>query len=266
MYSRASNKCIAKNLIIASVREIVMKGFTKWLVILLLFLFIPEGGVMEQGDQREAWNWQILDRAQGEWLEKANKAVADIRFIDETHIPKKETVRYTVIQDERVLVVYAPSNKRQLAFVFDTAGVFLYGISFKPDYDGMDIRLSPYKKGILILDWRFLPGPTVTYISEEEQTVFRYSMDRKYSEFPREPRYSALNASQAELVSDEGCKVIIKDASGKIVVLFDYQEEFDTFLERVNDAKGEQRRIVYVLLGVGLLSSICFFVKTKVLK
>ena len=95
VYSRASNKCIAKNLIIASVREIVMKGFTKWLVILLLFLFIPEGGVMEQGDQSEAWNWQILDRAQGEWLEKANKAVADIRFIDETHIPKKETVRYT---------------------------------------------------------------------------------------------------------------------------------------------------------------------------
>lgn len=244
-----------------------MKGFTKLLVILLLFLILPELGVMEQvEDHSEAWNWQVFSQAQGAWLEKANEAVQNIRFIDETHIPKKEPVRYTVIQDERVLVVYAPRNKRQLAFVFDTTGSFVYGINFDPDYDGMDIRLSPYEKGILILDWRFLPGPTVTFVSEEEQTVFRYSTDSKFAEFPREPRYSAFNVSQAELVSDEGCKVIIKDASGKEVVLFDYQSEYNEFLERIEDAQNKNQRTAYVLMSAGLLFSLYVFAKSKVLK
>ena len=208
---------------------------------------------------QEAWNWQAYTEANGAVLEKANKAVSNIRFVNETEIPKTIPPRHTVLQDDRVLVVYAPRNNRQFAFMFDTDGKYILGICFKPDYDGIDIRLSPYEKGILILDWRYLPGPTVTLISEESRKITRYSADNKYLEFPRELRYSAYNYSMAELITDEKCKVIIRNELGTQITLFDYESEFADFSATVEERISRSWCELSVLFGIGMVCCLFFW-------
>ncbi|MBR5288115.1 MAG: hypothetical protein IKU34_05925 [Clostridia bacterium] len=239
-----------------------MKGFKTAIVLICLLLHGFSIGLAQQSeDYSESWNWQSFEEASGEQLKKAEKAVDNLQFINESQIPKTQPVRYSVIQDDRVLVVYAPVSRRQKAFVFRTTGEFVFGVCFEPDYDGMDIRLSPYDKGILILDWRYLPGPTVTFASETLE-VFRFSADSKYSEFPRESRYSAYQESKAKLITDENGKVMIYSESGEAVTLFDHSQEYDAYQLKVDQNSDMNRlmvcgAIVFMLIcsmGVGFMT------------
>jgi len=233
-----------------------MKGFKIVIAMMCLLLcVIVDGLARERNDYGEAWNWQIFTEATGEQRKKAQKAVDNLQFIDESQIPKTEPVRYSVIQDDRVLVVYAPVSRRQKAFVFSTTGEFIYGISFEPDYDGMDIRLSPYDKGILILDWRYLPGPTVTFATETRE-VCRLSADEKYSEFPRELRYGAYNESKAKLITDDNCKVMICSEAGAYISLFDHEAEYDAHQLRIEENQRKNRFTVYGLIAIILACGI----------
>lgn len=216
-------------------------------------------------NKETAWNWQKFEEAKGTTFSKAQKSVWDIKLVDRDLIPKNRTPANVSIQGNRVLIEYSRDHGREIAFVFDTNGQYIWGTTYRTSYEGMDIELSPHQNGILILDFKFQPGPTVTFIGEKLNQIMRYQCAEEYEDFPRNSKYRAYTESDAKILDNAECRVSIINGDQQEIVLFDYQEEYLEYCRTIDQGKKRIARttclsivIIACISGmIGLYSIIC---------
>lgn len=229
-----------------------MAGIQKSMLILGIMICMFYS-IEAYASKETAWNWQRFEEAKGAMLSKAQNSVRDIRLVDQDLIPKDRPPVNVSIQGDRVLIKYSRYNGNEMAFVFDTDGQFIFGITYRTRYEGMHIALSPYESGILILDFKFQPGPTVTFIEEKQNhQIKRYQCAEDYDDVLGNPEYWAYTESDARVLDYTECRVSILNGDQQEIVLFDYREEYLDYCRKVD--QGEKRVIRTTNFGVVMIA------------
>ena len=185
----------------------------------------------------------------------------EIKFIEESQIPVEEIFDYS-LNNHYVAVIYKLQKADYIYAVYETNGRFSYAYQTPLQISGMQ-RLVDSEGNVIIVDTKSNPDVAYKLFNPAQHSTggCRFYPDRSFAYNLAMLNRKDLSVSVLYSSND---KLIIQDADGKTIIVFDHSEEYKEKFGRLGSIINTHHK-TFTLVGI-LAAWIILVVYSKLTK